>query len=169
LGNFVTIEEVWENREDNRIALILVEIDLREGLSIEMKITWGSRVFTQNLDYWKIPFSRGIFHDVGHLRKMPRKATPMAMDVVGATFFIWFKSILKVKCRFLSYFSLRDIHLLKISVVSTCEIAGDVMFHKLPLFIVKRRLLLFVPRNISLRELQVTIFTNSNVRGHRKF
>jgi hypothetical protein len=84
-------------------------------------------------------------------------------------FSFWFKSILKVKCRFLSSFSLRDIHLLKISVVSTCEIAGDVMFHKLPLFIVKRRLLLFVPRNIALRELQVTRFTNPDVRGREKF
>jgi hypothetical protein len=49
--------------------------------------------------------------------------------------FIWFKSISKVKCRFLSSFSLRDIHPLKILVVSTCEIAGDVMFHKLPLLL----------------------------------
>jgi hypothetical protein len=91
------------------------------------------------------------------------------MDLVGASFFIWLKSILKVKCQFLSSLSLRDIHLLKISVVSTCEKEGDVMFHKLPLFIVKRRLLLFVPRNIALQELQVTRFTNPDVRGHENF
>ena len=75
----------------------------------------------------------------------------------------------KVKCWFLSSFSLRDIYLLKISIVSTCEIAKNVMFHKLQLFIVKRKFLLFVHRNIALRELQVTRFTNPDVLGREKF
>jgi hypothetical protein len=75
----------------------------------------------------------------------------------------------KVKCWFLSSFSLRDIYLLKISVVSTCEIAKDVMFHKLPLFIIKQKFLPFVPRNIALQESQVTRFTSPDVRGHEKF
>ena len=97
------------------------------------------------------------------------KYEALNLDSVGATFFIWFKSILKVKCRFLSSFSLCDIHLLKISVVSTYEIAGDVMFHELPLSIVKQRLLFFVPRNITPRGLQVTRFANPNVRGREKF
>jgi hypothetical protein len=77
--------------------------------------------------------------------------------------------IFKVKCWSLSSLSLRDIYQLKISVVPTCEIAKDVMFHKSPLFIVKQKFLLFVPQDIVLWELQVTRFTSPDVRGCEKF
>jgi hypothetical protein len=43
------------------------------------------------------------------------------------------------------------------------------MFHKLPLLSLNEGCLLFVPRNIALRELQVTRFTNPDVRGREKF
>jgi hypothetical protein len=43
------------------------------------------------------------------------------------------------------------------------------MFHNLPLYIVKRKSLLLVPRNIALRGSQVTRFTNPDVRGREKF
>jgi hypothetical protein len=77
--------------------------------------------------------------------------------------------IFKVKCWSLSSLSLHDIYLLKILVVPTCEIAKDVMFHKSPPFIVKRKFLLFVPRDIMLWELQITRFTSLNVRGCDKY
>jgi hypothetical protein len=91
------------------------------------------------------------------------------VEGVGSTFFILVQIFFKSQSQFLSYFSLRDINLLKVSVVSSCEIAGDVMFFKLPTFIIKRRLFLFVPRNIALRELQVTRFKNTDVRSREEF
>jgi hypothetical protein len=91
------------------------------------------------------------------------------MASVGATFLFCSNLFLNVKCHVLSSFSLRDMHLLKISVVSTCEITRDVMFHNLPLYIVKQKSLLLVPRNIALRGSQVTRFTNPDVRGREKF
>jgi hypothetical protein len=77
--------------------------------------------------------------------------------------------IFKVKCWYLSSLLLRDIYQLKVSVVLTCEIVKDVMFHKSPPFIVKQFFFLFVPRDIALQELQVTIFTSPDVRIREKF
>jgi hypothetical protein len=43
------------------------------------------------------------------------------------------------------------------------------MFHNLPLYIVKQKSLLLVPRNITFRGSQVTRFTNPDVRGRERF
>jgi hypothetical protein len=42
------------------------------------------------------------------------------------------------------------------------------MFHNLPLYIVKQKSLILVPRNIALHGSQVVRFTNPDVRGHEK-
>jgi hypothetical protein len=42
LGNFITLEYKWWNNEDYRVFKLLVEMDLREGLLVEIDIEWGS-------------------------------------------------------------------------------------------------------------------------------
>jgi hypothetical protein len=39
-----------------RVAKILVEIDHREGLHVDIEVAWGNQVLNRNLDFYKIPF-----------------------------------------------------------------------------------------------------------------
>ena len=38
-----------EKKIDRIMALILVELDVKQGLSMDLEIEWGSQVYTQNL------------------------------------------------------------------------------------------------------------------------
>jgi hypothetical protein len=56
IGCFIALEENFNFKEDMRVAKILVEIDHREGLHVDIEVAWGNRVLNQNLDFYKIPF-----------------------------------------------------------------------------------------------------------------
>lgn len=41
IGQFISFEDGWEEKSDRRMACILVELDLQEGLLAELDIVWG--------------------------------------------------------------------------------------------------------------------------------
>lgn len=46
-----------------------MEVDIKDGLIVEIKHTRGDVVLTQILDYWRVPFRCSKCHEVGHLWK----------------------------------------------------------------------------------------------------
>jgi DNA-directed RNA polymerase subunit N (RpoN/RPB10) len=46
-----------------------VELNLREGLNVEMEINWDLVYFTKRLDCWKLPFRCFACRELGHLWK----------------------------------------------------------------------------------------------------
>ena len=62
IGNFVAIfialDEIFWIEDDYKVLKLLLE--LRESMSVEMDIKWGSCFLTQKLDLWRIPFKCGI-------------------------------------------------------------------------------------------------------------
>jgi hypothetical protein len=76
---------------------------------------------------------------INHHSQQSRNIQPAVLShMLEPPFSTGLNVIFKVKCWSLSSLSLRDIYKLKFSVVPTCEIAKDVMFHKSPPFIVKQ-------------------------------
>jgi hypothetical protein len=67
IGKFLDLEENFSTNVDKRVVRILVEIDLCEGLLEEFEISWGKWNFTQDLDYWDIPFRYMSCHIVAHI------------------------------------------------------------------------------------------------------
>ena len=55
--------------DDKRIASILVDLDLGEGIHGNTEINWQYENYIQPLDYWKITFWCSICCDIGHLQK----------------------------------------------------------------------------------------------------
>ena len=41
IGQIIAYEDVWLEKHDRKIALILVKLDFGEGLLIEFDIEWG--------------------------------------------------------------------------------------------------------------------------------
>ena len=50
-----------------RVAWIMVNINVREGLYEEIHLSWGNTFFKQQLDYKNIPFRCCRCHTYGHL------------------------------------------------------------------------------------------------------
>ena len=50
-GHYVSIEERIVSGGDKRVASVLVDIDVSDGLPIEVKVVWGDEVLLQWLDY----------------------------------------------------------------------------------------------------------------------
>jgi hypothetical protein len=48
------------------VSRILVSLNLKKGLSREIELTWGDRVFIQKLDYEGISFKFHRFHKNSH-------------------------------------------------------------------------------------------------------
>ena len=69
LGKFIRLEDEWETKVDRRCTRILVEMDIREGLFEELLIVMHGSVWSQCLDYWKLPFRCYNCRKVGHLQK----------------------------------------------------------------------------------------------------
>jgi hypothetical protein len=49
------------------MAQIIIELDLREGLALEMVLQRGNHVITQILGYCKVPFKYVRCHRLSHL------------------------------------------------------------------------------------------------------
>jgi hypothetical protein len=69
LGRFISIDSKTNTGRDKRLARILVEIDIHEGLSETLDIDWRGHITRQKLDYLGIPFRCTLCRQTGHLRK----------------------------------------------------------------------------------------------------
>ena len=69
LGKFVVLLKEWETKIDRRCLIILVELDMREGLNEELVIVLHSRIWSQRMDYSKLPFRCYNCRRVGHLQE----------------------------------------------------------------------------------------------------
>ena len=53
---------------DKRIACVLVELDVSQGLPAEVEILCGEHLIVQKLDYLRVPFRCSICRETRHLR-----------------------------------------------------------------------------------------------------
>jgi hypothetical protein len=67
IGSFVSLEADWDTKFDRRCAKIQVELDVRDGLYEGITLDLFGSVWTQRLDYWKLPFRCFTCRQVGHL------------------------------------------------------------------------------------------------------
>ena len=51
LGKFVSLEDNWEDKTNQRCACILFEMDMRDGLFEEIKTIMHENIWWQQLDY----------------------------------------------------------------------------------------------------------------------
>jgi hypothetical protein len=56
LGDFLEADLSYEEIKQRKIARILVNLNVREGLGEEIDLTWGNYTHTQILDYENVPF-----------------------------------------------------------------------------------------------------------------
>lgn len=69
LGRFLFVDESIFSSADKRVARILVEIDISQGLLEELTIVWREYTYVQKLDYWKVPFRCFSCRQTGHLKE----------------------------------------------------------------------------------------------------
>jgi hypothetical protein len=67
LGDFLEADLSFEETKQRKIARILVNLNVREGLGEEIDLSWGSFTHTQLLDYENVPFRCRRCHQYGHL------------------------------------------------------------------------------------------------------
>jgi len=67
IGEFLEADNSFVDTRQRKMARILVNINVREGLGEEVDIVFGPFQHTQKLDYENIPFRCRICHDYGHL------------------------------------------------------------------------------------------------------
>lgn len=68
LGRFLFVDESSFEAFDKRVARILVEIDISQGLLPELTIVWREYTYVQELDYWKVSFRCFSCRQTGHLK-----------------------------------------------------------------------------------------------------
>jgi len=57
----------FEEKKQRKVARILVNLNVREGLGEEIDLSWGSFTHTQLLDYENVPVRCHQCHQYGHL------------------------------------------------------------------------------------------------------
>jgi hypothetical protein len=67
LGDFLEADMTFEETKQRKVARILVNLNVREGLGEEVDLRWGSYTHTQSLDYENVPFRCRRCHQYGHL------------------------------------------------------------------------------------------------------
>ena len=67
IGHFVTLEKDFHLLFDKRTAKVLVEVDISNGLLLDIEIVCGDIVLSQWIDYLNMPFRCKYCHDIGHL------------------------------------------------------------------------------------------------------
>jgi len=67
IGEFLEADNSYLDTRQRKMARILVNINVREGLGEEVDIVFGPFQHTQKLDYENIPFRCRRCHDYGHL------------------------------------------------------------------------------------------------------
>jgi hypothetical protein len=59
----------FKESKQRKVARILVNLNIREGLGKEFDLSWGGYTYNQKLDYKNIPFRCRRCHQYGHLIK----------------------------------------------------------------------------------------------------
>jgi hypothetical protein len=77
LGVFSSLKPNWEVKADRRWAWIQVEVDLRDGLVINVDLVYGKQIWHQKVDYWCFPFRCFSCHEVGHMQSQCKRAPPI--------------------------------------------------------------------------------------------
>jgi hypothetical protein len=67
LEDFLEAAMTFEETKQRKVARILVNLNVREGIGEEVKLSWGSCTHTQSLDYENVPFRCRRFHQYGNL------------------------------------------------------------------------------------------------------
>jgi hypothetical protein len=67
LGDFLDADLTFEETKQRKVARILVNLNVREGLGEEVDLRWGRYTHTQRLDYENVPFRCRRCHQYGHL------------------------------------------------------------------------------------------------------
>ena len=66
LGAFLEADLSYLETNEKKVARILVNLNLREGLAEYINMDWGSMIIPQLLDYENVPFRCRRFHAYGH-------------------------------------------------------------------------------------------------------
>jgi len=66
LGTFLEADLSYLETNDQKVARILVSINLREGLAEQINLEWGPEIIPQLLDYENVPFRCRRCHAYGH-------------------------------------------------------------------------------------------------------
>jgi hypothetical protein len=69
LGRFISLDSKILTGPDKKMARILVELDIHEGLLETLDIDWRGCIIRQKLDYLGIPFRCTLCRQTSHLRK----------------------------------------------------------------------------------------------------
>jgi hypothetical protein len=69
LGRFISLDSKLLTRPNKKMARLLVELDIHEGLLETLDIEWRGRTTRQKIDYLGIPFRCTLCRQTGHLRK----------------------------------------------------------------------------------------------------
>jgi hypothetical protein len=69
LGRFISVDPKTLVGPDKKLARILVELDIHEGLLESLDIDWRGHLTRQKLDYLGIPFRCSLCRQTDHLRK----------------------------------------------------------------------------------------------------
>jgi hypothetical protein len=69
LGRFISIDKEAIATPAKKVARVLVELDIHEGLLESIDIEWRNHLTCQKLDYLGIPFRCTFCRRTGHLRK----------------------------------------------------------------------------------------------------
>ena len=66
LGTFLEADLSFLETHEKKVAHILVNIDIREGLAESINMDWGPEIIPQTLDYENVPFRCKRCHAYGH-------------------------------------------------------------------------------------------------------
>jgi hypothetical protein len=80
LGRFINVDPKTFAGPDKKLARILVEIDIHEGLLECLDIDWRGHLPHQKLDYLGIPFRCSLCRQTGHVRKTYTGALEVEMS-----------------------------------------------------------------------------------------
>ena len=67
LGTFLEADLSFVETKEKKVARILVNINLREGLAESINLDWGPVIIPQILDYENVPFRCRRCHVYGHM------------------------------------------------------------------------------------------------------
>jgi hypothetical protein len=68
LGKVLVVDLKVLEAPIKRVARVLVELDIHEGLQESIDIEWQGHTIRQNIDYLGIPFRCTLCRQIGHLR-----------------------------------------------------------------------------------------------------
>jgi hypothetical protein len=56
IGDFLNDDMTFKETKQRKVEIILVNLNITEGLGEEVDLSWGSYSYNQRLDYENIPF-----------------------------------------------------------------------------------------------------------------